>query len=48
MSVVLDTNVLLVSITPKSIFYPTFDSFLREEYGLQRLLNLVSLPNEIE
>jgi len=34
MRVVLDTNVLLVSITPKSIFYPIFDSFLKEEYEL--------------
>jgi len=34
MRVVLDTNVLLVSITPKSIFYPIFDSFLKEDYEL--------------
>lgn len=34
MRVVLDTNVLLVSISSKSEYRPIFDSFLNEEYEL--------------
>jgi len=34
MKVVLDTNVLLVSITSKSMYYPVFESFVMEEYDL--------------
>jgi putative PIN family toxin of toxin-antitoxin system len=34
LKVVLDTNVLLVSISPKSRFRPIFDSFLSEDYEL--------------
>lgn len=34
MKIVLDTNVLLVSITPKSLYYPVFESFLNEEFEL--------------
>ncbi|MEQ8705123.1 MAG: putative toxin-antitoxin system toxin component, PIN family [Phaeodactylibacter sp.] len=34
MKVVLDTNVLLVSISPKSRFRPIFDAFITERYKL--------------
>ncbi len=34
MNVVLDTNILLVSISPKSKFYPIFRAFEKEEYHL--------------
>lgn len=34
MKIVLDTNALLVSITPKSLYYPLFESFLEEQYAL--------------
>lgn len=34
MRIVLDTNILLVSITPKSLYYPIFESFLNEEFDL--------------
>jgi len=32
--IVLDTNILLVAISPKSPYYPIFESFLNEEYTL--------------
>lgn len=34
MNIVIDTNILLVSISPKSQFYPIFKSFQNEEYEL--------------
>lgn len=34
MRIVLDTNILLVAISPKSPYYPIFESFLNEEYTL--------------
>lgn len=34
MKIVLDTNVLLVSISQKSTFRPIFDSFIQEEFSL--------------
>lgn len=34
MKIVLDTNVLLVSITPRSLYFPLFESFLNEEFEL--------------
>ena len=34
MNIVLDTNILLVSITPRSQFYPIFRSFEEEAYNL--------------
>ncbi len=34
MNIVLDTNVLLVSLSKKSIFRPIFDAFLQEEFVL--------------
>lgn len=34
MRIVLDTNVLLVSISSKSKYYPIFDAFLQEKYEL--------------
>ena len=34
MRVVLDTNVLLVSIAPNSVFRPIFDALLAKKYTL--------------
>lgn len=34
MNIVLDTNILLVSLSKKSIFRPIFDAFLQEEFVL--------------
>ncbi len=34
MKIVLDTNVLLVAISKKSIFYPIYEALLEKQYSL--------------
>ena len=47
MKIVLDTNVLLVSISPKSKFHPIFKAFVNEEYNLYITVEILFEYEEI-